>query len=230
MKHFGSYEGQTVILLGYNDTRGKVLVVNPMRLSNPDQEFLNDIVTGGYAQDRNNLHMALARENHPNGGDAWMHFCKFGTEIPVHHVTIHDETQAVAWMGSNAYYGPPGAQRGGLPDPEQARLAEAAKKEGKPLTEEMPAPQVAPAVAQQNAQNFRTQEGDVPAWQDPAALSQSGQPIPRPQPDVNAALLEAIGGLTDAMKGMEKKMGNIDKAMRTNNQVLKKVSDEKAAK
>lgn len=227
MRHYGSYEGHNVILLGYNDARGKLLILNPARLSNADREFLSDIVNGGYAQDRYDLYPALHRENHPNGGNAWLHFCKFGVEIPVHHVTIFDETQAVKWMGTNAYYAPEGAQRGGLP------AREAAVKDGDAITEEMPVRQGqqlnnAPA-------NFRTKDGDIPAWQDPKFLAQSGQQIPQGtaqpadysgQADMNAALLEAIGGLTDAIKGMEKKMGSIDKAMRTSNQVLKKLETD----
>lgn len=102
MKHYGEYEREPVILLGYNKPSGRMLLIPLPQLNEVQQQFLAGVV-------RNNLNKnesiipALQRETY-NGGDAFSYFGSFAIQVPLHFVKMADRSQAEELTGSSAQF------------------------------------------------------------------------------------------------------------------------------
>ena len=208
MRHIGAYDRSTVIVLGHNEAKGKFLVLNPSNLSTPDQEWIGEVVQSDYAQNRMNLFDAFQREHHNSGENGWRWVVARATEIPVHEVTLADESQSEHWLGVPSNYDS---------KLEENKLSD---KENIPESPIATDPSVYGIKGTSSAprETIETSTGNVD-------MTSTRQPLGTKEPSaVDAATLEALKALTDSVQSLTKKVGELDKAQRTANREMKKAS------
>lgn len=102
MKHYGEYDREAVVLLGYNKPSGRMLLIPLPQLNEVQQQFLASVIRKHLFVDES-LIPILQREQY-QGMDAFSHFSSFAIQVPLHFVKMADRAQTEAWTGSSAQF------------------------------------------------------------------------------------------------------------------------------
>lgn len=102
MKHYGEYDREAVVLLGYNKPSGRMLLIPLPQLNELQQQFLAGVIRKHLFVDES-LIPILQRETY-QGMDAFSHFSSFAIQVPLHFVKMADRAQTEAWTGSSAQF------------------------------------------------------------------------------------------------------------------------------
>lgn len=103
MKHVGTYDRSTVVLLGYNKNQNRIKVLDPEKITVEDREWIGKLLEGRKAQSTNFLYNATYDVYHPSGKIAWVYLnenLRGALEVPAFEVSIQDKDQAEEWMGT----------------------------------------------------------------------------------------------------------------------------------
>lgn len=102
MKHYGEYEREAVVILGYNAAGGRMMVVQLDQLNSLQQDFLAKVVKSRI--NSNDSIIPDLQSQSYNGADAFTHFSSFAIQVPVHFVKMADRSQAEYLTRSSAPY------------------------------------------------------------------------------------------------------------------------------
>lgn len=74
MKHFGTYQRDEVVVIGYNPARNDIMIAILSRLGADDRDQLKMIASSPEAQNTNYLVPVLERRNHPRANVPWSNY------------------------------------------------------------------------------------------------------------------------------------------------------------
>lgn len=105
LKHYATFQGEKVIVLGYNHAQDNFLIIRPRGLTQDEQEFIDGLIVSSYGQRENLMRRVLEREQTSDGEDAWLWAVNRskGLVVPGYEIVFEDAEQARYYRGSDGH-------------------------------------------------------------------------------------------------------------------------------